>query len=268
MPAADGGRVHKEANIGILDKFGLQDKVALVTGAGKNLGKVIALALAEAGADVAVASRTLSEIQKTAEEIREKGKKALAIPLDVTNFAQVESAVRQIVSEFGRIDILVNNAAVRSYKPLLEMSENEWRGVIDTNLTGAFFCCKAVGRFMVRRGSGRIINISSAAGIQGIADRTVYCASKGGLVLLTRALALEWAPYNILVNAVAPGTLATRHFNETLEKRSEGLPLGRPAELNEIAPLVVYLASDASTYTTGEVIVVDGGLTQASARRR
>jgi len=254
--------------MGILDKFRLQGKVALVTGAGKNLGKMIALALAEAGADVAVTSRTLSEIQKTAEEIGEKGKKALAMPLDVTNFAQVESVVKQIVSEFGRIDILVNNAAVRSYKPLLEMSENEWRGVIDTNLTGAFLCCKAVGPFMVRRGSGRIINMSSAAGVQGIVDRTAYCASKGGLVLLTRALALEWAPYNILVNAVAPGTLVTRHTKETLEKRSEGIPLGRPGEFNEIVPLVVYLASDASTYTTGEVIVVDGGMTQSTARRR
>ena len=253
--------------MGILDKFRLQGKVALVTGAGKNLGKAIALALADAGADVAVTSRTLSEIQKTAEEIREKGKKALAIPLDVTNFAQVESAVREIVSEFGRIDILVNNAVVRSYKSLLEMSENEWRGVIDTNLTGAFLCCKAVGPFMVRQGSGRIINISSVAGVQGIVNHTAYCASKGGLVLLTRALALEWAPYNILVNAVAPGLLAVRHSKEILEKWSEGIPLRRPAELNEITPLVVYLASDASSYTTGEVILVDGGSMQYSGRK-
>ena len=254
--------------MGILDKFSLQGKAALVTGAGKNLGKVIALALAEAGADVAVSSRTLSEIQDTAEKIREKGKKALAIPLDVTDFLQVESVVRQIVSEFGRIDILVNNAAVRSYKPLLEMTENEWRGVVDTNLTGAFLCCKAVGPFMVRQGSGRIINISSTAGIRGVVNRTAYCASKGGLVLLTRALAVEWAPYNILVNAVAPGLLAVRHSKEILEKWSEGIPLGRPAELNEIAPLVVYLASDASTYTTGEVILVDGWSTRSSIRRR
>ena len=253
--------------MGILDKFGLQGKVALVTGAGKNLGKAIALALADAGADVAVTSRTLSEIQKTAEEIREKGKKALAIPLSVTDFAQVESGVGQVVSEFGRIDILVNNAAVRSYKPILEMSENEWRGVIDTNLTGAFLCCKAVGPFMVRQGSGRIINISSVGGIRGSVDHTAYCASKGGLVLLTRALAVEWAPYNILVNAVAPGLLAVRHSQEILEKWSEGIPLRRPAELNEITPLVVYLASDASSYTTGEVMLVDGGSMQYSGRR-
>lgn len=254
--------------MGILDKFGLEGKVAFVTGAGKNLGKAIALALADAGADVAVTSRTLSEIQETAEEIREKGRKALAIPLNVTDSAQVESVVRQIVSEFGRIDVLVNNAAVRSYTPLLEMSENEWRGVVDTNLTGVFLCCKAAGRFMVERRSGRIINISSGAGLRGVANHTAYCASKGGLVLLTRALALEWAPYNILVNAVAPGFLAVRHSKEILEKWSEGIPLGRPAELNEITPLVVYLASDASTYTTGEVIVADGGSMQSSARKK
>ena len=247
--------------MGVLDKFRLQGKVALVTGAGKNLGKVIALSFAEAGADVVVASRTLSEVQKTAEEIREKGQKSLAIPLDVTDFAQVERAVRQVVSEFGRIDILVNNAVARSYKSLLEMSEDEWRSVIDTNLTGAFLCCKAVGPFMVRQGGGRVINIASKAGFRGTVDRTAYCASKGGLVLLTRALALEWAPYNILVNAVAPGLLLTpRHSSkEVLKKRVVGVPLGRGAELDEIAPAVVYLASEASTYTTGEVILVDGG---------
>jgi NAD(P)-dependent dehydrogenase (short-subunit alcohol dehydrogenase family) len=253
--------------MGVLDKFRLDGKVALVTGAGKNLGKVIALALAEAGADVAVTSRTPSEIQKVAEEIREKGKRALSIPLDVTDSAQVERGVRQVVSEFGRIDILVNNAAVRSSKTLLELSEAEWRAVIDTNLTGAFLCCKAVGPFMVRQGSGRVINIASVAGLRGSVTHTPYCASKGGLILLTRALALEWAPYNVLVNAVAPGLLGARHSKEILDKWSEGIPLKRPAGLDEIAPLVVYLASDASTYTTGDVIVVDGGVSQSGDRR-
>jgi len=253
--------------VGVLDKFRVEGKVALVTGAGKNLGKAIALALAEAGADVVVTSRTPSEIQKVAEEIREKGKKALAIPLNVTESAQVERAVEQVVSELGGIDILVNNAAVRSSKTLLELSEAEWRAVIDTNLTGAFLCCKAVGPFMVRQRSGRVINIASTGGLRGSVTRTPYCASKGGLILLTRALALEWAPYNILVNAVAPGLLGVRHSKEILDKWSEGIPLKRPADLNEIAPLVVYLASDASSYTTGEVIIVDGGITQSGDRR-
>lgn len=249
--------------MGVLDKFRLQGKVALVTGAGKNLGKVIALSFAEAGADVVVTSRTLSEIQKTAEEIREKGQKALAIPLDVTDSAQVEKAVQKIVSEFGRIDILVNNAVSRSYKSILEVDEAEWRNVIDTNLIGAFVCCKAVGPFMIRQGGGRIINIASTAGFRGEVDRTAYCASKGGLVSFTRALALEWAPYNILVNAVAPGFLLTPHHTseEVVKKRTVAIPLARGAKLDEIAPAVVYLASDASTYMTGEAILVNGGTT-------
>lgn len=136
----------------VMEKFKLQGKVALVTGAGRNLGRVIALSLGEAGANVAVTSRTLSEIQRTEQEIKQKGQKALAISMDVNDLNQVERTVQKIVLEFGRIDILVNNAAIRSFKSLLEMSESEWRSIINTNLTGAFFCCKAVGPFMIRQG--------------------------------------------------------------------------------------------------------------------
>lgn len=247
----------------VLDKFKLQGKVALVTGAGRNLGKEIALAFAEAGADVAVTSRTLPEIEKTAEEVREKGQKALAVLMDVTDFSQVQAVVQGIISEFGRIDILVNNSATRSHKSLLEISEKEWRGVIDTNLTGAFLCCKAVAPFMIRQGGGRIINISSRAGVRGRANLSAYCSSKGGLNQLTRALALELAPHNILVNAVAPGLLVSDRFPKVApairEARTAKIPLRRAAELSEIAPLVLYLASDACTYVTGESILIDGG---------
>jgi len=246
--------------MGVLEKFKLQGKVALVTGGGRNLGKVIALLLAEAGADVAVTSRTISETQKTVEEIRQKGQKALAFSMDVTDFTQVEKVTKQVASEFGRIDILVNNAATRSFKSLLEMSEDEWRGVIDTNLTGAFLCCKAVGPFMVQQGGGRVINISSGLGFHGAVNRTAYCASKGGLILLTRALALEWAPYNIFVNSVAPGLLTTAPGSkEVLEARATKIPLKRMGRPDEIAPLIVYLASEACTYMTGETILVNGG---------
>ncbi len=244
----------------VMEKFRLQGKVALVTGAGRNLGKSIALSLAEAGADVAVTSRTLSEIQITEQEIRKKGRKALAIPMDVTELNQVERTIQKIVSDFGRIDILVNNAATRSFKSILEISEGEWRGVIDTNLTGAFFCCKAVGPYMIRQGGGRIINISSRIGLQGMTNRIAYCASKGGLIQLTRALALEWAPYNILVNSVAPGLMKTPETSKALrEGRASEIPLKRAGEPEEIAPLIVYLASEACTYMTGEVILIDGG---------
>ncbi len=248
----------------VFDKFKLEGKVALVTGAGRNLGKEIALSFAEAGADVVVTSRTASEIEKTAEEIKGKGRKALAILMDVTNFSQVEQGVQRIISEFGRIDILVNNSAARSFKSILEISEDEWRSVIETNLTGAFFCCKAVGPFMIRQRSGRAINISSASGVRGRANRAAYCSSKGGLIQFTRSLALEWAPYNILVNAVAPGKLNTDRFSQSSkadrEERLDKIPLGRAAELSELLPLILYLASEACTYTTGDVVLVAGGV--------
>ncbi len=244
----------------VIEKFKLKGKVAIVTGAGRNLGRAIALSLAEAGANVAVTSRTLSEIRRTEQEIKEKGQKALAISMDVTDLNKVERAVQKIASEFGRIDILVNNAATRSFKSLLEISELEWRSVIDTNLTGAFFCCKAVGPIMIRQGGGRIINISSRIGLQGMANRVAYCASKGGLIQLTRALALEWAPYNILVNSVAPGLMNTPETSKAIQEgKTAEIPLKRAGEPEEIAPLIVYLASEACTYMTGEVILIDGG---------
>ena len=164
----------------VLKKFELRGKVALVTGAGKNLGRAIAMGLAEAGADVAITSRTLSEIEKTSAEIKNMGRNAIAHRMDVKDALSIKQAVEKVVSEFGRIDILVNNSAIRNFKSILELSEDEWRDVIDTNLTGAFLCCKAVGPFMIRQKSGRIINVSSRAGVRGRANATAYCASKGG----------------------------------------------------------------------------------------
>jgi len=258
------GGVHRP----VMDQFKLQDKVALVTGAGRNLGRAIAFCLAEAGAAVALAARSLPEAEKAAAEIGNRGGIAMAVVMDVTRFSQVEAAMQQVVAEFGRIDILVNNAATRSHKPLIEMTEQEWQSVIDTNLTGAFLCCKAVGPYMIRQGGGRVINISSRAGSRGRADITAYCASKGGLEQLTRALALEWAPYRILVNAVAPGIINTDRSYAgataipTIPKaRIQEIPLKRAAEMADILPLVLYFASEASSYTTGQVVLVDGGVT-------
>ncbi len=252
----------------VMDRFTLRSRVALVTGAGRNLGREIALALAEAGADVALTGRSLSELEKAAQEVRDRGRKALALTMDVTDYVQVEAAVRKIVAEFGRIDILVNNAATRSHKPVLDLSPEEWRTVVDTNLTGAFLCCKAVGPVMIRQGGGRVINISSRAGSRGRAGVSAYCASKGGLDQLTLALAVEWAPHNILVNAVAPGIINTDRSYAgataipTIPKeRLAEIPLQRPAELAEVVPLVLYFASEASSYTTGQVVLIDGGCT-------
>jgi NAD(P)-dependent dehydrogenase (short-subunit alcohol dehydrogenase family) len=244
----------------VLDKFSLAGKVALVTGAGKNLGRELALALAEAGADVAVTSRTEKEVQDTAREIRVKGRKACAAAVDVCLPGQVADLVRNVVSELGRIDILVNNAATRCTKPILDMSEEEWRTVIDSNMTSAFLCCRAVGPIMIRQGGGRIINIASRIGLRGMANRVPYCSAKGGLIQLTRALALEWAQYGILVNAVAPGLMNTEPaFDAIRQGKTTKIPLKRAGEPEEISPLVIYLASGACTYMTGEVIVIDGG---------
>jgi NAD(P)-dependent dehydrogenase (short-subunit alcohol dehydrogenase family) len=249
--------------MGILDKFRLDGKVALVTGAGRNLGREIALAFAESGADVIVTSRTLPEVEKTAADIRALGRRSMALRLDVTDLAAVQAAVDRFAAEFGTIDILVNNSATRSHKSIIDLSEAEWRGVIDTNLTGAFFCCKAVAPLMIRQKGGRIINISSRSGVRGRANLSAYCSSKGGLEQLTRALALEFAPHNILVNAIAPGLLNTDNIPKVtpaaLEARTSKIPLRRTADLAEITPLALYLASPACTYVTGESILIDGG---------
>ena len=242
----------------VMDRFRLDGKVAFITGAGRNLGKQMALTFAEAGADVVVTSRTRSEIEATADEIRKLGRKALARVMDVTRLADVEQVVQEAISEFGRIDILVNNSATRSNKSVLEMPEQEWRDVIDTNLTGAFFCCKAVGPFMIKQGGGRLINLSSLSGVRGRANRTAYSASKAALISLTQCLAVEWAPHNILVNAVSPGKLATDRWHkaagEYRQQRNAQSPLKRPIEFEEVVPLVLYLASDACTFMTGEFV--------------
>lgn len=248
----------------VLERFRLDGKVAWVTGAARNLGAEVALAFAEVGANVAVTARSLPEVEAVAARIRALGRRALALQLDVTDLAACEAAAARIAGELGAIDVLVNNAATRSHKSIIELSEQEWRRVIDTNLTGSFFCCKAVAPIMIRQGGGRIVNISSRSGVRGRANLSAYCSSKGGVEQLTRALALEFAPHNILVNAVAPGLLNTDNTPQAdpvaLKARTARIPLRRTAELDEITPLVLYLASPACSYVTGESILIDGGV--------
>ena len=253
---------------GVLDKFRLDGKVCIVTGASRGLGRGIATALAEAGADVAAVARSQQALEETAHAIRQQSRKALAIACDVHDSQSVNQMVDDVLNEFGRIDVVINNAGGGDMKPIVEMSEDEWLGIVDLNLNALFRVCKAVGPHMIERRQGKIINMSSMYGLIGERNVTAYCASKGAIIQFTRALALEWAEHNITVNALAPGYIYTertsRVFDTDLgEAFIRRVPLGRIGKTQELGPLVVYLASSASDFMTGSVVVIDGGQTAA-----
>jgi len=240
----------------------LEGMTAIVTGGGTGLGRAMALALAEAGASIVLAARRRQPLEETAAEIEKLGAKTLVVPTDVTRSEQVNAMVSLAIQEMGKVDILVNNAGVvreEVRKPLWEITDEEWRRGIDTNLTGTFYCCRAVGRHMVDRNYGRIVNISSGFGIRGLRDNFMYCAAKAGVILLTKSLALTWGGYNIRVNCVAPGLFRTFRPREFYDARAPLIPMGRVGLPEEIGPLVVFLSSPACDYINGEVFCADGG---------
>ncbi len=251
----------------VLDLFRLDGKSALVTGGGRGIGRSIALALAEAGADVAVCARTRNQVEAVAVEIGQRGRKPLALTCDVRKEAEVEATVQRVLKEFGKLDVLVNNAGILFNNWLVDTAEKNWRDVLDTNLTSAFLFCKFAGKHMIPRKSGAVVNVASAAGVAASPRQTAYHASKAGLILFTRSLALEWNRHNIRVNAICPGFIETDmtkivhkdpKFREEFVKR---IPMRRFGRADEIGPLAVYLASDASSYVTGEFVLIDGGVT-------
>ena len=248
-----------------VELFSLRDKVALVTGAGKGLGKSTALSLSESGAHVVVVSRTLPDVEATAREIQENGAKALPIAVDVTKEEDVVRMVETILREFKTIDILVNNVGTFIGGPFLEFPVDNWHKMLEINLTSTYLCSKVVGKHMVEKQKGKIINISSALGVFGARDSGAYCASKGGVIQLTKALAIEWAKYNINVNSIAPYSLETEKTSAMLEDEKvkkaliSKIPLGRIGQPSDVSGTVVFLASKASDYITGQVIFVDGG---------
>jgi 3-oxoacyl-[acyl-carrier protein] reductase len=242
----------------------LKDKVTLITGGARGIGKAIALTFAAQGADIIVADVNLEEAQKTAAEIEGMGRKAMALSVDVTSFEKVEEALNKILDKFTKVDILVNNAGITKDNLMLRMSPADWDAVINVNLKGTFNCTKAVSRPMIKQRTGRIINIASIIGIMGNAGQANYAASKGGVIALTKTAAKELASRNINVNAIAPGFIQTAMTDKLPEevkaKMMEAIPLGTLGTPQDVANACLFLASEESSYITGQTIVVDGGM--------
>jgi 2-deoxy-D-gluconate 3-dehydrogenase len=249
--------------VNIVDSFRLDGRTALVTGAGRGIGEGIALGLAEAGADLALVSRTQSELERVADAIRGLGRRALVVPCDLGDVAAISPAVQQVVDAFGRIDILVNCAGIQKRMTVLEATVEGWEQVINTNLRSAYFMTQAVGRGMVERHRGKVISIASMTAYRGFHMVSPYGISKASLANFTKYLAVEWAPYNIQANAIAPGWIATpmtaRMGDDRIRWVCEHVPQGKLGTPRDVAGLAVFLASPASDYITGQTIPVDGG---------
>ena len=250
-----------------LSIFELTNRKAIVTGAGKGMGKAVAIALAKAGADVVVCARTLSDVERTAEEIKEFGVKGIPIKCDVRVPEEVENLFQQTLNKLGSLDILVNNAGGSFQASFLDLSPGAWGAIIKENLDSVFLCCKEAGKIMTADKKGSIVNMSSLAGIKAnLSNTACYGAAKAGVINLTETLSLLWAPYNVRVNAVAPGLIDTEGAQaiprtpEEYAKRTSRVPMGRAGTSEEVATCCLFLASDAASYVTGVTLVVSGGL--------
>ena len=246
----------------------LEGKVALITGASKGIGAGIAKRYAKEGAAVILASRSMELLLKVEQEIRDEGSEATTIFMDVTKSDSVNKAVSKAIKKYGRLDVMVNNAGIAMTHPSVSLSDENWKIAIETDLFGIFFGCRAAGKEMMKQGGGSIINITSMWGISASPNRLAYCVSKAAGNMLTKVLATEWAKENIRVNAIAPGYIQTEMVQDVIDKGmldiefiEKRTPRGSIGKIEEILPIAVYLASDDASFTTGSVIVVDGGWT-------
>ena len=251
----------------ILDKFRLDGKVAMVTGASMGIGRAIAVGFAEAGADVVAVARSGVLLEKLAEEVRTLGRRCLPVAADIARVPEIERMVAAAKDCFGRIDILVNNAAINMRRAALEVAESDWDEQMSINLKGAYFTAQEVARVMRRQGGGKIINICSNVSVVALPEQTMYCIGKGGLSQMTKAMALDLADSNIRVNAIGPGLTRTHltepvfSDQEKMNYRLNRIPMHRAAEPEDMPGAAVFLASDASDYMTGHTVYVDGGWT-------
>jgi len=242
----------------------LEGKVALITGGARGIGKEIALLFAQHGANIAICDVNMEEAEKTAKEIQDLGRESLAFKADVTDSGQVQDMADKILDKLNKIDILINNAGITRDNLLLRMSEEEWDRVIAVNLKGTFVCTKIVSKVMIKQRSGRIVNLASIIGIMGNAGQANYAASKAGIIGLTKSVAKELASRNVRVNAIAPGFIKTDMTSklpeEVQKKMLSAIPLARFGEAKDVAELALFLSSESSSYITGQVIQVDGGM--------
>lgn len=247
--------------------FNLSGKTAVVTGASKGIGRSIALLLAQNGADIALLARNEKELAEVAREIEGIGRKACPVTVDLTDMDAIPKVIEKVYQQFGRIDILVNNAGMNIPKKVEEVTEEDWDQVIDINVKSVFFISKAVGKYMKAAEQGKIINVSSQMAFVGYYKRSAYASSKGAITQLTRSLSIEWAPYNINVNAVAPTFIETPMTRKMLDDKEfkedvlSRIPLGRLAREEDLFGAFVFLASNASDMVTGQTLIVDGGWT-------
>jgi len=239
--------------------------VAIVTGASRGLGRAMAVAFAAAGAHVALAARSKPDLEETAQQVERHGVRALVVTTDVSRYDEVEALVARTVEALGPLDVLVNNSGIARTMPLAEATPDDWRAIVDVNLTGVFNGCRAAAPHLIARRRGKVINLASVLGAVGLPGYALYAATKGGVIALTRTLGVEWARHNVQVNAIAPGWFVT-DMNEAAfadprinERLTRDIPMRRTGRLEEIGPLAVFLASAASDFMTGQTIFLDGG---------